>query len=99
MERYINAERLKSFFRHRNNDLFSVDTICSVIDLFPDGIGGEFLKEARMTRRDSEGAYVSTDFAWENGCAEVRGGAINLLAEYEDTGLSPVEVMEMKMEK
>ncbi len=36
MDRYINVEKLKSFFRARNRDLFSVETICSILDLIPD---------------------------------------------------------------
>ena len=36
MERYINAERIKQFFQGRRWDLFSADTICSIIDLMPD---------------------------------------------------------------
>lgn len=45
MERYVNADLLKAFFKSRNKDLFSVDTICSVIDLFPDD---------KMTKEDEE---------------------------------------------
>lgn len=33
MDRYINAERLKEWFRVRNKDLFSVETICAVFDV------------------------------------------------------------------
>lgn len=33
MDRYINAGRLKEWFRVRNKDLFSVETICAVIDV------------------------------------------------------------------
>jgi hypothetical protein len=103
MERYINAERLKEWFRARDKDLFSVETICAVVELFPESetLGGEFGQKdfARYTEKDVDGAYVSIDFAWENGCAEVRGGAINELARYEDTGLTPLEVMKMAKEK
>lgn len=102
MERYINADRLKEWFRARDKDLFSVETICAVIELFPESetLGGEFRQKdfTRYTEKDDDGAYVSIDFAWENGCAEVRGGAINELARYEDTGLTPLEVMKMVKE-
>lgn len=36
MDLFINAERLKQFFRSRNRDLFSAETICSIIDLMPE---------------------------------------------------------------
>lgn len=36
MEKYVNLEKLKSFFKARNRDLFSADTICSILDLIPD---------------------------------------------------------------
>lgn len=36
MERYISAERLKEWFRARDKDLFSVETICAVIDMMPE---------------------------------------------------------------
>ena len=36
MERYVNAERLKEWFRARDKDLFSVETICAVIELMPE---------------------------------------------------------------
>ena len=36
MVRYINAEALKAFFKARNRDLFSSETVCSIIDLVPD---------------------------------------------------------------
>ena len=93
MDKYINATRLQEFFRARNKDLFSVATICSIIDAFPDQetIGGKADTANRFTKRDSDGAYVSTDYAWENGICEVRGGAINTLADYEDSGLTPFQ--------
>ena len=100
MERYVNAERLKEWFLARDKDLFSAETICAVIELFPEsetlGGDGESQKNfARYTEKDDDGAYVSIDYAWENGCAEVRGGAINELARYEDTGMTPLEVLRM----
>lgn len=102
MERYINADRLKEWFRARDKDLFSAETICAVIELFPESetLGGKNGQTGfpRFTEVDKDGAYVSTDFAWENGCAEVRGGAINELARYEDTGLTPLGVMKMVKE-
>lgn len=36
-DRNVNVEKLKQFFKARNRDLFSADTICSILDLFPDG--------------------------------------------------------------
>ena len=35
--KYVDVEKLKQFFKNRNRDLFSADTICSILDLFPDG--------------------------------------------------------------
>lgn len=35
-EKYARVESVKQFFRVRNKDLFSVDTICAILDLFPE---------------------------------------------------------------
>lgn len=49
----------------------------------------EFLRE---TQEDEQGYYITIDSAWETSGSEVRGYAIDLLAEYENLELTPKEV-------
>lgn len=49
--KYVDAEKLKQFFKNRNRDLFSADTICSILDLFPDDETGEGPGYEEITNR------------------------------------------------
>lgn len=49
--KYVDAEKLKQFFKNRNRDLFSVDTICSILDLFPDDETGKEPEYEEITNR------------------------------------------------
>lgn len=50
-DRNVNVEKLKQFFKARNRDLFSADTICSILDLFPDSETGEGPGYEEITNR------------------------------------------------
>ena len=49
--KYVDVEKLKQFFKNRNRDLFSADTICSILDLFPDDETGEGPGYEEITNR------------------------------------------------
>lgn len=49
--KYVDAEKLKQFFKNRNRDLFSADTICSILDLFPDDETGKEPGYEEITNR------------------------------------------------
>ena len=49
--KYVDAEKLKQFFKNRNRDLFSADTICSVLDLIADIETGEGSGYEEITNR------------------------------------------------
>lgn len=49
--KYVDVEKLKQFFKNRNRDLFSADTICSILDLFPDDETGKEPGYEEITNR------------------------------------------------
>lgn len=49
--KYVDVEKLKQFFKNRNRDLFSADTICSVLDLIADDETGEGPGYEEITNR------------------------------------------------